>query len=198
MAPVTLPYALALGLLAEMTRRAQKRNFRSCSISEFFNSIRRVGVWRGGFRLTCPFAAPFVWRCLSGSAVAPFPHPPHRTGQAGFLHPALDKTLRLRPRHVVPQPTHARARSARRGARVDSSRPFDADVVLEAQPPAHPRRRVGVKRPVRLAESAYRKVGRPSAQHAVHFTHQRRGLLPCARSLGQRVDFLDRALNALL
>ena len=23
----------------------------------------------------CPFAAPFLWRCLSGSAVAPFPHP---------------------------------------------------------------------------------------------------------------------------
>ena len=29
-----------------------------------------------------PVAAPFVWRCLSGSAVAPFPHPPHRTGRA--------------------------------------------------------------------------------------------------------------------
>ena len=24
------------------------------------------------------FAAPFVWRCLSGSTVAPFPHPAHR------------------------------------------------------------------------------------------------------------------------
>ena len=24
--------------------------------------------------------APFVWRCLSGSTVAPFPHPAHRTG----------------------------------------------------------------------------------------------------------------------
>jgi hypothetical protein len=33
--------------------------------------------------------APFVWRCLSGSAVAPFPHPPHRTGHADFPHPAL-------------------------------------------------------------------------------------------------------------
>ena len=33
----------------------------------------------------------------------------------------------------------------------------------------------------------------PSAQRAVHFTHQRCGLLPCARSVGQRVDFRPRA-----
>ena len=40
--------------------------------------VGRVGVWRGGFRLSMSVSAPFVWRCLSGSAVAPFPHPPHR------------------------------------------------------------------------------------------------------------------------
>jgi hypothetical protein len=62
----------------------------------------RTGVWRGCFRssmsVSAPFVwrclsgsavapfppAPFVWRCLSGSAVAPFPHPPHRTGHADF------------------------------------------------------------------------------------------------------------------
>jgi indolepyruvate decarboxylase len=38
----------------------------------------RVGVWRGGGRLSISVSAPFVWRCLSGSAVAPFPHSPHR------------------------------------------------------------------------------------------------------------------------
>ena len=38
----------------------------------------KVGVWRGGVRLGISVPAPFVWRCLSGSAVAPFPHPPHR------------------------------------------------------------------------------------------------------------------------
>ena len=38
-----------------------------------------------------------------------------------------DKTSRLRPRHVVPKPgSDVAARSARRGARVDSSRPFAA------------------------------------------------------------------------
>src|SRR6201987_1992236 len=34
-------------------------------------------------------SASFVWRCLSGSAMAPFPHPAHRTGQADLPHPAL-------------------------------------------------------------------------------------------------------------
>ena len=29
---------------------------------------RRVGVWRGGVRLSMSVSAPFVWRCLSGSA----------------------------------------------------------------------------------------------------------------------------------
>src|SRR5262245_57864953 len=34
-------------------------------------------------------SASFVWRCLSGSTLAPFPHPAHRTGQADLPHPAL-------------------------------------------------------------------------------------------------------------
>jgi len=34
-------------------------------------------------------AAPFVWRCPSNLAVAPFPHPAHRTGHADLPHPAL-------------------------------------------------------------------------------------------------------------
>src|SRR3954452_24171407 len=44
----------------------------------------RVGVWRGGGRPGMSVAAPFVWRCLSGSTLAPFPHPSHRTGHADF------------------------------------------------------------------------------------------------------------------
>src|ERR1700730_10249361 len=57
----------------------------------------RVGMWRGGVRSTMSVAAPFVWRCLSGSAITPFPHPPghrrrspapgsHRTWRADFPH----------------------------------------------------------------------------------------------------------------
>jgi hypothetical protein len=34
-------------------------------------------------------AASFVWRCLSGASVTPFPHPARRTGQAALRHPAL-------------------------------------------------------------------------------------------------------------
>src|SRR5271163_1598639 len=92
-----------------------------------------------------------------------------------------DKTSRLRPRHVVPKPTQAYEPEVPVEVREwIGPAPSSPDFVLGAQPPAHPRRRVGVKRPIRLAESAYRKVVRPSAQHAVHFAHQRRGLLPCA------------------
>ena len=90
-------------------------------------AIGRVGVWRGGVRLSMSVAAPFVWRCLSGSAVAPFPHPPHRTGRADFPHPALGQDLTPSSTARRAQAgSGVRARSARRGARVDSSRPFVA------------------------------------------------------------------------
>ena len=51
--------------------------------------MRRVEMWRGGCRSNISVAAPFVWRCLTGSAVAPFPYPGHRTGLADLSHPAL-------------------------------------------------------------------------------------------------------------
>src|SRR5206468_11678328 len=38
-------------------------------------------------------SASFVWRCLSGSTMTPFPHPAHRTGQADLPHPALGQDL---------------------------------------------------------------------------------------------------------
>jgi hypothetical protein len=50
-------------------------------------------MWRGGFRLHISVSASFVWRCLSGVAVAPFPHPAHRTGHADLPHPALGQDL---------------------------------------------------------------------------------------------------------
>src|ERR1700687_3071974 len=49
----------------------------------------RVEMWRSGCRLNISVAASFVWRCLSGSALTPFPHPAQRTGQADLPHPAL-------------------------------------------------------------------------------------------------------------
>src|SRR5437588_12415498 len=52
-------------------------------------------MWRGGCRSNISVAAPFVWRCLSGFTMAPFPHPAHRTGQADFPHPALGQDVTL-------------------------------------------------------------------------------------------------------
>ena len=84
----------------------------------------RVEMWRGGCRLNISVSAPFVWRCLSGSAMTSFPHPAHRTGHADFPRPALGQD-------VTPSPTArraqaqlgVRAQSAHKGARVDRSRP---------------------------------------------------------------------------
>jgi hypothetical protein len=127
----------------------------------------RVGMWRGCCRLNISVAAPFVWRCLSGSTVTPFPHPAHRTGLADFPHPALGQD-------ITPSPTARRAqarsdgrvRSTRTGAGVDRSRPCVAYLVLDAQPSAQPHSGVVVDRPVRLGDGANIEVVRPSAQRA--------------------------------
>jgi hypothetical protein len=50
-------------------------------------------MWRGCIRYGLSVAAPFVWRCPSNLAVAPFPHPAHRTGHADLPHPALGQDL---------------------------------------------------------------------------------------------------------
>src|SRR6202042_3248773 len=68
-----------------------------------------------------------------------------------------DKTSRLRPRHVVPKPTQTYEPEVPVEVREwIAPAPSSPDVVLEAQPPAQPHRRVGVERPIRLAERAYR------------------------------------------
>jgi hypothetical protein len=82
-----------------------------------------VEMWRGGFRLHISVAAPFVWRCLSGATVTPFPHPARRTGQADLPHPALGQDLTPSPTAGRGQArSGVRAQSARKGARVDRSR----------------------------------------------------------------------------
>src|SRR5207248_5669446 len=63
--------------------------------------LGRVGVWRSGGRLNISVAAPFVWRCLTGSTLAPFPHPAHRTGHADFPHPALGQDITPYPRRAA-------------------------------------------------------------------------------------------------
>ena len=91
------------------------------------NVIGRVEMWRGGFRLNISVSASFVWRCLSGSAMTPFPHPAHRTGQADLPHPALGQDFTPSPTARRAQAgSGVRARSARKGAGVDRSRPCAA------------------------------------------------------------------------
>ena len=110
---------------------------------------------------------------------APFPHPAHRTGHADLPHPALGQDLTPSPTpHRAQAQSVARARSARRGVRVDRSTPALPDLVLVAQPPAQPRCGVVVERSVCAAERSYPEVVRPAAQRAVQLAHHRRGLLP--------------------
>ncbi len=55
-------------------------------------------MWRGDCRPNISVAAPFVWRCLTGSTLAPSPHPAHRTGHADLPHPALGQDITPRSR----------------------------------------------------------------------------------------------------
>src|SRR3954453_16479575 len=103
-------------------------------------------MWRGGGRSNISVAAPFVWRCLTGSAVAPFPHPAHRTGQAELPHPALGQD-------VTPSPTTGRGQAGQayepevlvKVREWIGSALASPDLVLEAQPPAQPHSRVVVE-----------------------------------------------------
>src|SRR6185437_1572444 len=54
----------------------------------------RVEVWRGCCRLNISVSAPFVWRCLTGSTLAPSPHPARQTGRADLPHPAFSRPIR--------------------------------------------------------------------------------------------------------
>jgi hypothetical protein len=69
-------------------------------------------------------SAPFGRRCLKSCTLAPSSHPAHRTGQADHPHPALGRDFTPSPTPRRAQAGSAvRARSARKGARVDRSRP---------------------------------------------------------------------------
>src|SRR5207237_5736583 len=72
------------------------------------------------------------------------------------------------------------------------------DLVLESEPPAQPHSRVGVERAVCFADGADTEVIGPSAQRAVENIDEHCVLLQATRSVGQRVDLFDHALDALL
>ena len=82
---------IVAGYNREKDRTTIEKTFRL--LLALAKELGRVEVWRGDVRLSMSVPAPFVWWCLSGSTIAPFPHPAHRTGQADFPHPALGQDL---------------------------------------------------------------------------------------------------------
>ena len=157
----------------------------------------KVEMWRGGCRSNISVSASFVWRCLSGATMTPFPHPSHRTGHEDFPHPALGQDSRLHPRHVVPKPAQAHEPEVPVKVR-EWIRPALAspDRVLEAQPPAQPHS--GVVSSARYAfVTVPTRSSSPIRAASGQLLHQLCGLLPSPRSGGERMDVLDHALDAL-
>ena len=157
-------------------------------------------MWRGGDRFGLSVAAPFVWRCPSNRAVAPSPHP--RSSNRTCASNASGS--RTRP-HAF---THGSSRP-RAVSRDEPEMPVQVrewtspalaspDLILGTQPPAQPRCGVVVECPVCSADGAYLEVVRPAAQRAVQLPHHFRGLLPSGFPVGQVVNLLDHAANALL
>src|SRR6516162_10733784 len=110
-----------------------------------------------------------------------------------------DKTSRLHPRRAATKLGQAYEPEVLVKVREwISSALASPDLVLEAQPPAQPQSRVVVEHPIRFAGGSNAKVVGPSAERLVQLIHQPCGLLPSTRSVGQRVDPFDHALDALL
>ena len=71
------------------------------SVSGLFSFAHLCGVevWRSGLGGAYLLPTTFVSRCLTSSAMLPFPHPAHRTGRADLPHPALGEDSRNRRDH---------------------------------------------------------------------------------------------------
>src|SRR6267142_6887456 len=110
-----------------------------------------------------------------------------------------DKTSRLHPRRAAAELGQAYELEVpvkvREGITPALASP---DFVLELEPPAQPHSRVVVERAICFAGGADTEVIGPSAKRAVQHVDKLCGLLPATRSVGQRVDSFDHALDALL
>jgi transposase len=83
--------------------------------------VGRVEMWRGYGRPNISVSAPFVWRCLTNSTLAPSPHPARQTGRADFPHPAFSRPVRpslSAGRHVALE--RCRGRVSRKDTRLGS------------------------------------------------------------------------------
>src|SRR6267142_668484 len=106
-----------------------------------------------------------------------------------------DKTSRLHPRRAPTKPCEAYEPEVpvkvREGITPALASP---DFVLV---PAQPHSRVAVERAICFAGGADTEVIGPSAKRAVQHVDELCGLLPATRSVGQRMDSFDHALDAL-
>src|SRR5712664_4295471 len=110
-----------------------------------------------------------------------------------------DKTSRLHPRRAPTKPREAYEPEVpvkvREGITPALASP---DLVLELEPPAQPHSRVVVERAIGFEGGTDTEVIGPSAKRAVQHVDKLCGLLPATRSVGQRMDSFDHALDALL
>ena len=174
--------------MAGVSQAALRVGFASGGSSFLMPSMKAVvGVW------------PFMPRPEATEFNALARRNAHRTGRADFPHPAL--------RLASPRGTRRAATKLGQAYESEvlvkvrewiSSALAPPDLVLEAQPPAQPHSRVVVEHPIRFAGGSNAKVVGPSAERLVQLIHQPCGLLPSTRSVGQRVDSFDHALDALL
>src|SRR6516162_7936063 len=63
--------AISHAARSSMTTAPTGKRLMRCS-TPFSHTLGRVEMWRSGCRPNISVAAPFVWRCLTGSTVAPF------------------------------------------------------------------------------------------------------------------------------
>src|SRR6516165_3785161 len=110
-----------------------------------------------------------------------------------------DKTSRLHPRRAATKLCQAYEPEVPVKVREwIASALASSEFVLGSQPPAQPHGCVVVERAIRFDGGANTEVVDPSAKREVQLIHQPCGLLPSTRAVGQRVDFFDHALDALL
>ena len=117
--------------------------------------------------------------------MAPFPHPLIEPDVQISRIRLSDKTSRLRPRHVVPKPAQAYEPEVPVEVR-EWIAPAPPDFVLEAQPPAQPRRRVGIKRSICLPSPGVTRLQR-------YYEPLRHPMRPGPSLAGVRLVIPDRA-----
>src|SRR3981189_3291996 len=110
-----------------------------------------------------------------------------------------DKTSRLHPRRAPTKPCEAYELEVPVKVREWIAPALASpDLVLELEPPAQPHSRVVVEHAIGFEGGADTEVIGPPTKRAVQHVDELCGLLPATRSVGQRMDSFDHALDALL